>query len=648
MNKEAKIIFTDLDNTLLDKNYSFEKAKEGLKKIKSKNIPLIICTSKTRAEIEFYRKKLKNKHPFISENGGAIFIPKKYFKQKFKYTKKIKDYYVIELGQSYERLIKNIKNIKSKTKTKIISFNELSIDDLMNDSGLNKKQAKLSKKREYDEPFKLLGSKKQKKETLSLIKKSGLNYTKGGRYYHILGNNNKGKAVKILKRIYEKETNKKIKTISLGDSLNDFQMLKATDKAFLMQKPDKTFAKIKNIKHIQGIGPQGWNNTIQDLLWEFNKEKAEQIYQESLKIIKKLQLKNGAILASYPKGRYPYIYPRDHAICTLALIDSGFFTKAKKALEFSMEIQNSNGSYPQRASKEGKDRSYKPIQLDNTALILYAFALYVKSTNDKKFLKRYNKKIKKSVDYIQSQLNRKYLFFTPNSIHEFPPYEEGLEIWANATCYAALKELEEIGIKNKINLKKLKTSIIKHFWNGEYFIKNIRLKESSSIAKEIDPSAYSLAEFGILKDHNEKIEKTVKEIEKKLWHKKLGGICRYEKHIGRNNGGYGPWPHFTLMICRHFIRIGNRKKAEEYLTWILKIAENNKLPEHIATKKDFEKWVKDYRKAGILRKDREIMIDNIRKTEHYKKGIAYSVLPLAWPHAEFIRTWLLFKEKFVR
>jgi len=74
------IIFTDLDGTLLDNSsYSFEAALPALQLIKEKNIPLIICSSKTRKEIEHYRKKLYNLHPFISENGGGIFIPKGYF-----------------------------------------------------------------------------------------------------------------------------------------------------------------------------------------------------------------------------------------------------------------------------------------------------------------------------------------------------------------------------------------------------------------------------------------------------------------------------------------------------------------------------------------------------------------------------------------
>jgi len=68
------IIFTDLDGTLLHpQTYSFDAAMPALKLIKEKDIPLILCSSKTRAEIEVYRKKLDNQHPFVSENGGGIF-----------------------------------------------------------------------------------------------------------------------------------------------------------------------------------------------------------------------------------------------------------------------------------------------------------------------------------------------------------------------------------------------------------------------------------------------------------------------------------------------------------------------------------------------------------------------------------------------
>jgi mannosyl-3-phosphoglycerate phosphatase len=72
------IFFTDLNGTLLDHyRYSFDAAQEVLKKINVDKISLIFCSSKTRAEIEMWQKKLGNHYPFISENGGAILYSKK-------------------------------------------------------------------------------------------------------------------------------------------------------------------------------------------------------------------------------------------------------------------------------------------------------------------------------------------------------------------------------------------------------------------------------------------------------------------------------------------------------------------------------------------------------------------------------------------
>ena len=190
--------------------------------------------------------------------------------------------------------------------------------------------------------------------------------------------------------------------------------------------------------------------------------------------------------------------------------------------------------------------------------------------------------------------------------------------------------------------------ILKNMWNSRLgtFVNTIRLKESSSVLVDTDASAYAIAEFGVLPDSDYKVKSTVKDIERDLWNRELGGICRYPKYEGRNNGGWGPWPHYTLMICRHYIRIKSKRKADKYLNWVLNIAHSDMLPEHIATVKEFEEYVTDFSEAGLLRKDRLLMIGNARKSPMFKKGVAYITIPLAWPHAEFIRTYNLYKSVF--
>ena len=47
----SAVIYTDLDGTLLDHHaYAFDEALETIKALKDRGIPIIPCTSKTRAE----------------------------------------------------------------------------------------------------------------------------------------------------------------------------------------------------------------------------------------------------------------------------------------------------------------------------------------------------------------------------------------------------------------------------------------------------------------------------------------------------------------------------------------------------------------------------------------------------------------------
>ncbi len=86
------VIFTDLDWTLLDENYSYEDAEPALDFLLRSNIPLVFCSSKTCAEIEVYREEMRIKDPFVVEDGAAIFIPQEYFNFSYACTKRTEKY----------------------------------------------------------------------------------------------------------------------------------------------------------------------------------------------------------------------------------------------------------------------------------------------------------------------------------------------------------------------------------------------------------------------------------------------------------------------------------------------------------------------------------------------------------------------------
>ncbi|HSE83072.1 MAG TPA: mannosyl-3-phosphoglycerate phosphatase [Thermodesulfobacteriota bacterium] len=262
------VIFTDLDGTLLEyRSYSFKPALPALRFVKSKNIPLVICTSKTRAEIEFYRNLLDNNDPFISENGGGIFIPEGYFSDDFDYDKKTEGYKVIELGTRHGVLVEALSSLRDEAGLNVKGFSEMTVSEISEISGLSNEFAELAKTREYDEPFIIYGDERDNERIRAEINRMGFNHTEGGIFHHIMGKSDKGKAVSILTRLF-KQKFCDLQTIGIGDSLNDLPMLESVDIPILVKKPNGEYDRriqLNNLVLAEGIGPEGWNKAVLNL-----------------------------------------------------------------------------------------------------------------------------------------------------------------------------------------------------------------------------------------------------------------------------------------------------------------------------------------------------------------------------------------------
>src|SRR5512139_1911126 len=139
------IVFTDLDGTLLDVNtYSFEKALPGLEQLRQRDVPLVFCSSKTRKEIEWYRRKLGNHHPFIAETGGGIYIPDAYFPFAVEvpaHTGEIaQQYLLIRLGERHEILRSALQDLQFRG-FRARGFGDMSVEELMKITGLSREEA---------------------------------------------------------------------------------------------------------------------------------------------------------------------------------------------------------------------------------------------------------------------------------------------------------------------------------------------------------------------------------------------------------------------------------------------------------------------------------------------------------------------------
>jgi mannosyl-3-phosphoglycerate phosphatase len=265
------IIFSDLDATLLDhQTYDFSAAQPALNFIKENHIPLVLVSSKTKAEMAQYQNKMGlSDFPFVVENGSAIYTAIDYFKNINFKDKKLSDIHdCYRLGISYKELIRILSSISQSYNYTIRGFHNISKEEIHAITGLEGNELEMSMRRGYSIP--LLYDKKAEQILRKEIDKFNLHLLYGGRFMHLLSKTDKGKAMRLLMEGYQsKFPMARLKSIVIGDSLNDYAMLKEADFPILVKRHDNSYEdriRIENLIHSPGIGPVGWNDSVLSIL----------------------------------------------------------------------------------------------------------------------------------------------------------------------------------------------------------------------------------------------------------------------------------------------------------------------------------------------------------------------------------------------
>jgi len=265
-NTSQKIVFTDIDGTLID-IYSgrFDGSDLLVRKLSRMGIPVILCSAKTRSEQEYIRNKLGLSNPFIIENGGAVVIPDGYF-DDFKMTPGTRKdgYSIIEIGGHSNEIRELLDRIRRELQIDFKGTADMTLDEITKKVQIPLPFAKRMSKREYGET--ILEIEPSDLGMLTKVCRSkGLKVIHGGRFTDITQGNDKGKATRVLLNLFKRKYHsRRTFFIGLGDSENDLPMLKLMDIPMLVQKASGTWcdSSIKNLVQSTGIGPKGWKNSF--------------------------------------------------------------------------------------------------------------------------------------------------------------------------------------------------------------------------------------------------------------------------------------------------------------------------------------------------------------------------------------------------
>ncbi|TCL02228.1 mannosyl-3-phosphoglycerate phosphatase-related protein [Sodalis ligni] len=265
--QDPLLVVTDLDGSLLDHHtYSWQAAAGWLEKLKAHRIPVVICSSKTSAEIKTLQTGMGLEGaPFIAENGALLHAG------ALGQGQQPDEPVTTLLGQDYAAIREALETLRRSHGFKFFGFGDVNEQLIGEWTGLAPHDALLAQQRQASEALIWRDSDERMTEFVQELEARSLALIQGGRFYHVLSKgSNKGAAVRWLLSLFRRNDGRPWQSLGLGDGPNDVLMLQAVDYAVIIRGYSKTPLDLgpsqKNVYRTAAYGPEGWTEGLEHFI----------------------------------------------------------------------------------------------------------------------------------------------------------------------------------------------------------------------------------------------------------------------------------------------------------------------------------------------------------------------------------------------
>lgn len=252
------LIFTDLDGTLLNSHtFEWQPAAPWLTRLHESGVPVILCSSKTAAEMLQLQTTLNLQGlPLIAENGAVIQLDV-HWEDHPTYPRLI-------AGISHNEIRLVLHKLREKEQFKFTTFDDVDDQVISEWTGLNRAQSALTRLHEASVSLIWRDSDERMAQFVAHLNDLGLQFVHGARFWHVLdASAGKDQAANWLIEAYRRQWRARPLTLGLGDGPNDAPLLDVMDYAVVVKGLNREGVHLRNddpqrVYRSQNEGPDGW------------------------------------------------------------------------------------------------------------------------------------------------------------------------------------------------------------------------------------------------------------------------------------------------------------------------------------------------------------------------------------------------------
>ena len=371
------------------------------------------------------------------------------------------------------------------------------------------------------------------------------------------------------------------------------------------------------------------------------------LYKRSLLILRTQIDDGGAIIAAtdsdilqFGRDTYCYLWPRDGALVTHALVRAGHGRTPRRFFEFCAEVMTPGGYLLHKYNPDGSlgsswhpwingaGEKQLPIQEDETALVLWALRAHFARFRDVEFVGNlYRKLVITAADFLCAY--REPHTGLPGPSYDLWEERHGINTYTVAAVVAGIEAAADFvaaygehdrAARYRLEAATMRAAARTHLFDGAkgHFSRMINVRPDGTIVRDpcLDASIAGAHQFALFPPDDPALVATMEALERRLWCRtEVGGMARYEDdyyhQVSRDLGNVpgNPWFICTLWLADWYSArartLAELGRARELLEWVVAHA----LPS-----------------GGLA------------EQVHPYSGAPMSVSPLTWSHAAFVES----------
>jgi predicted mannosyl-3-phosphoglycerate phosphatase (HAD superfamily) len=214
LRQTSSVLYIAVDELIPLKGKSHPGLDEFTATLDHQAIPAVWLTSRSRLQFDEARRKHAHTHPFIAEDGCAVFLPEDYFhlrpasdatSAKKAATVRLGRFTCLPIAQALPAAAEALQTLSQDTGVPIVTLRSLSPRELVQNTGLPQKEAELVRQRDFDDIFFFAGASDEEIDSfLAAGRPLGLQFRRHGALWSAAIGPSVQRCIRELAKLYDR------------------------------------------------------------------------------------------------------------------------------------------------------------------------------------------------------------------------------------------------------------------------------------------------------------------------------------------------------------------------------------------------------------------------------------------------------------